>query len=103
MRDYLERALRILEAHYGPDHPAVAQTLTDLGMAYEDLGDASKQRMIQEVHYWPKRAVVVAATTRMAVLVIIFSIVLYAKQRGPLEGELQVKEVHIGYCDAHPV
>eukprot|EP00971_Amphidinium_carterae_P215872 4284962-Amphidinium_carterae.1 len=44
MRDYLERALRIQEAHYGPDHPLVAMTLTDLGNAYGALGDASKQR-----------------------------------------------------------
>eukprot|EP00971_Amphidinium_carterae_P027385 539280-Amphidinium_carterae.1 len=33
-RDYLERALRIKESHYGLEHPAVAQTLTNLGITY---------------------------------------------------------------------
>eukprot|EP00971_Amphidinium_carterae_P115375 2284955-Amphidinium_carterae.1 len=30
-RDFLERALRIKESHYGPEHPDVAITLTNLG------------------------------------------------------------------------
>eukprot|EP00971_Amphidinium_carterae_P350770 6491731-Amphidinium_carterae.2 len=58
--DHLERALRIQEAHYGPDHPEVAKTLTNLGDADGALGDASKQRddleralRIQEAHYGP--------------------------------------------------
>eukprot|EP00971_Amphidinium_carterae_P069843 1382031-Amphidinium_carterae.1 len=41
MRGYLERVLRIAEPHYGPDHPHVAKTLTNLGNAYGDLGDAA--------------------------------------------------------------
>eukprot|EP00971_Amphidinium_carterae_P194018 3849549-Amphidinium_carterae.1 len=40
-RDYLERALRIQESHYGQEHPEVAITLTN-------LGDAAKQRDYQE-------------------------------------------------------
>eukprot|EP00971_Amphidinium_carterae_P210703 4180914-Amphidinium_carterae.1 len=60
MRDYLERALHILEAHYdyGPDHPEVAKHLAALGTAYGALGDAFRKRdyleralRIFEVHY----------------------------------------------------
>eukprot|EP00971_Amphidinium_carterae_P227825 4518723-Amphidinium_carterae.1 len=43
-RDCLERALRILESHYGPEHPEVAITLESLGNAYASLGDATKER-----------------------------------------------------------
>eukprot|EP00971_Amphidinium_carterae_P297067 5901590-Amphidinium_carterae.1 len=60
MRDYLERALRIKETHYGPDHPEVARPLANLGIAYGELGDASKKRdyseralRILEAHYGP--------------------------------------------------
>ena len=35
-----ERALAIEEKHYGPEHVTVARTLTNLGTAYGDLGDA---------------------------------------------------------------
>eukprot|EP00971_Amphidinium_carterae_P053967 1062563-Amphidinium_carterae.1 len=48
MRDYLERALRILDSHYGEEHPYVAITLTNLGIAHGALGDATKQRDYQE-------------------------------------------------------
>eukprot|EP00971_Amphidinium_carterae_P057428 1135365-Amphidinium_carterae.1 len=57
-RDYLERALRIKESHYGEDRPEVAITLTNLGNAYGSLGDAFKMRdcleralRIKESHY----------------------------------------------------
>eukprot|EP00971_Amphidinium_carterae_P255368 5069732-Amphidinium_carterae.1 len=60
-RDYLERALRIKESHYGPEHPEVAITLESLGLAHGDFGDASKQRgyqeralRINESHYGPE-------------------------------------------------
>eukprot|EP00971_Amphidinium_carterae_P248869 4940036-Amphidinium_carterae.1 len=43
-RDYLERALRIQESHYGPEHPDVASTLGNLGNAYGSLGDTFKKR-----------------------------------------------------------
>eukprot|EP00971_Amphidinium_carterae_P169293 3354171-Amphidinium_carterae.1 len=43
MRDYLERALWIQEALYGPDHPVLAQIVGNLGNAYGAFGDASKQ------------------------------------------------------------
>ena len=39
-----ERSLAIQEAHFGPNHPDVAITLTSLGNAYGDSGDAEKQR-----------------------------------------------------------
>eukprot|EP00971_Amphidinium_carterae_P303579 6032177-Amphidinium_carterae.1 len=63
MRDHLERALRMKESHYGPEHPdgpEVAIMLANLGVAYGFLGDASKQRdyleralRIDESHYGP--------------------------------------------------
>ena len=36
-RDFLLRALKIKEAHYGPDHPEVALTLANLAVAYSTL------------------------------------------------------------------
>ena len=33
-KDLLERALRILEQHYGKEHPEVAKTLANLGNAH---------------------------------------------------------------------
>eukprot|EP00971_Amphidinium_carterae_P205667 4081424-Amphidinium_carterae.1 len=58
MRDYLERALRIEESHYGPEHPNVASAVTNLGSAYELLGNPHKSRdyleralRIKERHY----------------------------------------------------
>eukprot|EP00971_Amphidinium_carterae_P092262 1826885-Amphidinium_carterae.1 len=57
-RDYLERALRIQESHYGPEHPEVAIMLANLGAAYGSLGDFTKERdyleralRILESHY----------------------------------------------------
>eukprot|EP00971_Amphidinium_carterae_P246228 4890292-Amphidinium_carterae.1 len=61
MRDYSERALRIIEAHYGPDHPQAGITLDNLCNAYGALGDYSKRRdyseralRILEAHYGPE-------------------------------------------------
>eukprot|EP00971_Amphidinium_carterae_P136342 2701267-Amphidinium_carterae.1 len=47
-RDFLERALPVLERHYGQDHPEVAKTLANLGTAYGSLGDPSKKRIYLE-------------------------------------------------------
>ena len=46
-RDLLERALPIMEAHYGPEHLAIAEMLTKLANAYGALGDNGMQ---QELH-----------------------------------------------------
>jgi intracellular sulfur oxidation DsrE/DsrF family protein len=43
------RALRIMEAHYGPDHAQVAITLVILGNAYGAFGYAAKQRKLLEL------------------------------------------------------
>mmetsp|Transcript_57462 Transcript_57462/g.134731 ORF Transcript_57462/g.134731 Transcript_57462/m.134731 type:complete len:176 (+) Transcript_57462:119-646(+) len=41
----LEKALKIQEGQYGPDHAEVATTLFDLGKAYGDLFEASGSRV----------------------------------------------------------
>ena len=43
-----ERSLAIKERAYGRDHPNVATTLTNLGLAYGDLGDQAKKRDMLE-------------------------------------------------------
>ena len=48
MRDLLKKALRIQEREYGAEHRLVATTLTNLGIAYGDLGDAQKKRDLLE-------------------------------------------------------
>ena len=40
----MERALAIAEAAYGPDHPEVAITLTNLGNAQQQLGELPAAR-----------------------------------------------------------
>ena len=44
MRDLLEKALRVQEREYGAEHRLVATTLTNLGIADENLGNAQKKR-----------------------------------------------------------
>ncbi|HXD53763.1 MAG TPA: tetratricopeptide repeat protein [Solirubrobacteraceae bacterium] len=39
-----ERALKIKEVTYGPDHPEVAKTLKNLGNTLKDLGDTQAAR-----------------------------------------------------------
>jgi nucleoside phosphorylase/tetratricopeptide (TPR) repeat protein len=43
-----ERALRIKEKAYGPEHPAVASTLGNLGLLAQDQGDLAGARALQE-------------------------------------------------------
>eukprot|EP00971_Amphidinium_carterae_P229456 4552233-Amphidinium_carterae.1 len=68
-RDYLEKALRIKEAHDGLEHVGVAKILYDLGNACGRLGDHEKARdyleralRIFEAHSGPKGRVGVAGT-----------------------------------------
>eukprot|EP00971_Amphidinium_carterae_P342771 6482189-Amphidinium_carterae.1 len=68
MRNSLEKALRLKEAQYGPEHVEVAITLHNLGDACCKLGDDSKKRnllekalSIKEAHYGPEH-VEVAST-----------------------------------------
>jgi len=53
----LERALRIAEATYGPDHPAVATLLSNLAMVLKDLGQVDMARPLLE------RALGISVTT----------------------------------------
>ena len=63
-RDLLERALKIDEAYFGEDHKEVAITLTNLGNAYGDLGDAAiRKGASREGLEDPKRPTL-ARTTR---------------------------------------
>jgi tetratricopeptide (TPR) repeat protein len=43
-RENIERALRIDEAAYGQDHPAVARSVNNLGLVLMDLGDLKGAR-----------------------------------------------------------
>jgi tetratricopeptide (TPR) repeat protein len=47
-RAAVEQALPIKEATYGPDHPQVANTLTNLGVVLDELGDLAGARAAQE-------------------------------------------------------
>eukprot|EP00971_Amphidinium_carterae_P151316 3000068-Amphidinium_carterae.1 len=69
---YQKKALRIEERRYGPEHPQVARTLGNLGNAYGELGDASKQRdhqeralLIFESHYGPEHPEVARTLTNL--------------------------------------
>ena len=52
-----ERALTIIEATYGPDHPDVAAALNNLALILQDLGDPAAARPLLE------RALTIAETT----------------------------------------
>ena len=45
---FFSQQLAEFEHEYGPDHKKIAITLTGLGNAYGDLGDAEKQRRLLE-------------------------------------------------------
>src|SRR5207253_2502133 len=47
-RPLLERALRIRDLVYGPHHPYVATTLTNLAWALNELGDPAGARRLHE-------------------------------------------------------
>ena len=47
-RELLERALKIKEGFYGQDHPEVATTLANLGMAEYQLGRVEAGKKILE-------------------------------------------------------
>ena len=47
-KDYLERALRIDETAFGPDHPNVARDVNNLGGVLQDLGDLNGARKLFE-------------------------------------------------------
>src|SRR5262249_36521380 len=47
-KEHLSRALRLLEAAYGPDHPEVARTLTNLGLVAREQGELAEARRLQE-------------------------------------------------------
>jgi Tfp pilus assembly protein PilF len=68
----LERALAIAEREYGPEHRQVATTLTNLGNAYGDLGDAARKRdlleqalAIAEREYGPEHRQVATTLTNL--------------------------------------
>ena len=48
MKEFLERSLKILEQHHGAEHPQVAITLNNLGLAYAQQGDRQKGKELCE-------------------------------------------------------
>jgi Tfp pilus assembly protein PilF len=53
-RERLERALRLFEATYGPNHPEVAITLARLGTVLHQLGElpAARQQLERSVRIY---------------------------------------------------
>ena len=71
-RDLHERALRIFEREYGPDHVRVAITLTNLGNAWRELRRPDKARdlhervlRIEEPEYGPDHVEVARTLTNL--------------------------------------
>ncbi len=67
-----ERALKIKEAVYGPEHPEVARTLTNLGIVQQRLGEfeaarATQQRAlaIKEAVYGPEHPQLASTLTNL--------------------------------------
>jgi len=97
----LGRALRIQEAHYGPDHYEVALILSILGEAYGALGDMVKQRdlleralRIDEAHYGPDHYHVASILGILGNAYGALGDV--AKKRDLLECALRIDEAHYG-------
>jgi hypothetical protein len=64
-KELLERALRIKETFYGPDHFEVAKTVVNLAILFGELGNDEKKSElllralpILEKHYGPDRVAV---------------------------------------------
>jgi tetratricopeptide (TPR) repeat protein len=100
-REWWERALPILERHYGTDNPNVAQTLMNLGNAYGSLGDSQKQQelleralKIKERHYGPDHPEVAVTLTNLGNAY--GGLGDYQKKRELLERALEIKERHYG-------
>ena len=55
-RGCFERALRIDEAAFGPDHPNVARDVNNLGLVLKDLGELAQARGCYErrIEHLPK-------------------------------------------------
>jgi tetratricopeptide (TPR) repeat protein len=69
---HIERALRIQEQEYGPDHSEVARTLTNLGNVLDMLGQSDKARdayeralRIQEQEYGPDHSEIAITLTNL--------------------------------------
>jgi tetratricopeptide (TPR) repeat protein len=56
----LQRALQIIEAAFGPDHPSMATLLGNLAVIYRDLGQAEQALPLQ------KRALQITETAQGA-------------------------------------
>ena len=72
-KDFLERALKIIEQHFGPDHPQVAQTLNNLANAHGALGDHRTEKdfleralKIIEQHFGPDHPQVAQTLNNLA-------------------------------------
>ena len=72
-RAAFERALRIDEANFGPDHPKVATDVNNLGMVLQDLGDLAGAKAaferalkIDEANFGPDHPNVATGSTTWA-------------------------------------
>jgi Tfp pilus assembly protein PilF len=101
----LERALAIKEAAYGPDHPEVAITLTNLGVVQQYLGELSAARTtleralaIKEAAYGPDHPEVAITLTYLGIVQQYLGELPAA--RTTLERALAIKEA--AYGPDHP-
>eukprot|EP00971_Amphidinium_carterae_P113668 2252235-Amphidinium_carterae.1 len=101
MRDFLEKALRIKEAHYGLEHVEVSSSLHNLGNAHGDLGDHSKMRdflekalRITEAHYGPEHVEVAITLNNLGNAH--GNLGDHSKERDFLEKALRIFEAHYG-------
>jgi tetratricopeptide (TPR) repeat protein len=92
--------LVIKERLYGPDHPEVAITLTNLGNTYRALGKAQKSRelleralVIKERHYGPNHPNLAATLTNLGNAY--RDLGDTQKKRELLDRALEIKERHL--------
>ncbi len=100
-KNYYERALKIEEAHFGPEHPNVASTLGNLGSAYSALGDAKTAKnyyeralKIYEAHYGPEHPNVASTLGNLGVAYRGLGDAKTAKNYH--EQALKIEEAHFG-------
>ncbi len=100
-RAHLERAVRVAEAAFGPDHPDVGTCLNNLGSVLQDQGDLAGARSryeraltIAESAYWPADTGLAARLSNLGCLLRDQGDLVGARQH--LERALAVAEASYG-------